>query len=295
HLWRRVCHRRHDSQLRWAGCRAPRSTRLRWLGCRGAGPLWRPAHRSRREGDEAHVTLLKALGLLGLGRDRVVRVPADSQGRMHASALPPLSGPTIVCLQAGNVNTGALDPTREIIVKAHEAGAWVHVDGTPGPRRERGQAHPMGRAGLSGTRGAACGDEPRIRRAVARAECQDNGLAFVRNPQHLRAALAARAASQADTGQRETGQSPPDPPRRARGVEVWAALRSLGRSGLADLIERCCQYAARFGEGLRGAGYEILNDVVLNQVLVHFGGDEATRRVIASVQAEGTLWAGPTV
>jgi glutamate/tyrosine decarboxylase-like PLP-dependent enzyme len=117
----------------------------------------------------------------------------------------------------------------------------------------------------------------------------------VREPDHVRAALAATAAYLVQGEQREPGQFTPESSRRARGVEVWAALRSLGRSGIEELVERCCQLAARFAEGLRTVGYEILNEVVLNQVLARFGDDEATRRVIAAVQAEGTLWAGPTV
>ena len=240
-------------------------------------------------GDEAHVTLFKELGLLGLGRDRVVRVPVDGQGRMRASALPPLSSTTIVCLQAGNVNTGAFDPIGEIIAQAREAGAWVHVDGAFGlwAAAAPSRAHLI--AGVGGADSWATDAHKYLNTPY------DSGLAFVRSPGHLRAALAASAAYLVQTEQREPGQYTPDTSRRARGVEIWAALRSLGRSGLADLIERCCQYAAHFAEGLRAAGFEILNDVALNQVLVRFGGDETTRRVIAAVQAEGTLWAGPTV
>jgi hypothetical protein len=123
----------------------------------------------------------------------------------------------------------------------------------------------------------------------------DSGLAFVREPDHLRAAHAATAAYLVQGEQREPGQFTPESSRRARGVEVWAALRSLGRSGIEELVERCCRLAVRFAEGLRAAGYEILKEVELNQVLARFGDDAATRRVIAAVQAEGTLWAGPTV
>ncbi len=122
----------------------------------------------------------------------------------------------------------------------------------------------------------------------------DSGLVFVRDPNHLRAAMSARAAYLIKGDQREPDEYVPELSRRGRGVEVWAALRSLGREGLADLIERTCVHAARFAEGLKAAGYEVLNDVVLNQVLVSFGDDETTRRVVASVQQDGTCWCGGT-
>jgi glutamate/tyrosine decarboxylase-like PLP-dependent enzyme len=123
----------------------------------------------------------------------------------------------------------------------------------------------------------------------------DSGIAFVREPEHLRAALSATAAYLVQGERREPMLYTPETSRRARGVEVWAALRTLGRSGVAELVERCCQHATRFAEQLGAAGYEILNDVVLNQVLVRFGDDATTRRVIGAVQQEGTLWVGPTV
>jgi glutamate/tyrosine decarboxylase-like PLP-dependent enzyme len=123
----------------------------------------------------------------------------------------------------------------------------------------------------------------------------DSGIVFVRDPQHLQAAMAVNAAYLVMGETREPEHFTPDFSRRARGIEVWAALRSLGRQGLADLIERTCCHATRFAEGLRDAGYDILNDVVINQVLVSFGDAEMTRRVIAAIQAEGTCWAGATV
>jgi glutamate/tyrosine decarboxylase-like PLP-dependent enzyme len=240
-------------------------------------------------GAEAHASLLKALGLLGFGRNRVVTVPADGQGRMRADALPPLSGPTIVCIQAGNVNTGAFDPAGEIIAGAHAAGAWVHVDGAFG----LWAAAAAGRAHLV----AGCGEADSWATDAHKwlNVPYDSGLAFVRDPESLRAAMAATAAYLTQSGQREPDQYTPEMSRRARGVEVWAALRSLGRDGLADLIERTCRYAARFAEGLQAAGFQILNEVALNQVLVSFGEPDVTRRVIAALQAEGTCWCGGTV
>jgi glutamate/tyrosine decarboxylase-like PLP-dependent enzyme len=240
-------------------------------------------------GEEVHVSVLKALSLLGLGRDRVVRVPVDGQGRMRADALPDLSSSTIICIQAGNVNTGAFDPAREICAAAHQAGAWVHVDGAFG----LWAATAPERAHLSS--GVEEADSWATDAHKWLNVPYDSGIAFCRNPEYLRAAMSTSAAYLVQDGIREPYQYTPEMSRRARGIEIWAALRSLGRSGLADLIERTCRYASRFAAGLSEAGYRILNEVVLNQVLVSFGDDETTRRVIAGVQADGTCWCGGTV
>lgn len=239
-------------------------------------------------GDEVHVSLLKALTMLGLGRDRIVRVPVDGQGRMRARALPVIAGPTIVCAQAGNVNSGAFDPVEQICAAAHAAGAWVHVDGAFG----LWAAAAPERAYL--TRGVEHADSWALDAHKWLNVPYDSGVAFVRRPEDLRSAMSASAAYLAETGQREPCHYTPEMSRRARGVEIWAALRALGRTGLADLIERTCRQAARFAAGLRDAGYDVLNDVVLNQVLVAFGDDETTRRVIAGVQSDGTCWCGGT-
>jgi glutamate/tyrosine decarboxylase-like PLP-dependent enzyme len=240
-------------------------------------------------GDEVHVSILKALTLLGLGRERVIRVPVDGQGRMRADALPPLDDNTLVCLQAGNVNTGAFDPAAEVIPQAKAAGAWVHVDGAFG----LWAAAAPERAHL--VNGYAAADSWAIDAHKWLNVPYDSGIVLVRDPRHLRAAMAVNAPYLVIGEAREPDHYTPEFSRRARGVEVWAALRSLGRQGLADLIERTCRHATRFAEGLRDAGYEILNDVVVNQVLVSFGDPEQTRRVIAGIQADGTCWAGGTV
>ncbi len=239
-------------------------------------------------GEEVHVSLLKALSMLGLGRDRVVRVPVDGQGRMRADALPEISGPTIVCIQAGNVNTGAFDPAGEICRTGRASGAWVHVDGAFGlwalaSHRYAYLAEGVQDADSWATDGHKWLNVP-----------QDSGLVFVREPEHLRAAMTATAAYLIEGEGREPSHYVPEMSRRARGVEIWAALRSLGRSGLAELVERTCRYASQFAEGLQDAGYEILNDVVLNQVLVSFGSPALTHRVIRRVQEEGTCWLGGT-
>ena len=240
-------------------------------------------------GEEAHSTLFKSLGLAGFGRNRVVRVPVDGQGRMRADAFPELSGPTIVCLQAGNVNTGAFDPASQIIPKAKAANAWVHVDGAFGlwAAATPQKAHWM--AGYADADSWATDAHKYLNTPY------DSGLAFVRFPDVLRAAMSVSAAYLPASESGDPANFTPELSRRARGIEVWAALHSLGRSGLADLVERTCRYAVCFADGLRAAGYTILNEVVFNQVLVTFGSDERTRRVIAGIQQDGTCWCGGTI
>ena len=239
-------------------------------------------------GAEAHVTLFKALAMLGLGRERVVRVPVDDQGRMRADALPALAGPAIICTQAGNVNTGAFDPFQEVCAWAHAAGAWVHVDGAFGLWATTAPERAYLTAGMMEADSWATDGHKWLNVSY------DSGLAFVREPAALRAAMAVSAAYLPEGARREPSWYTPEVSRRARGIEVWAALRSLGRTGIAELVERCCGYAARFAEGLRAAGYEVLNEVALNQVLVSFGDAETTRRVIAALQSDGTCWCGGT-
>ena len=241
-------------------------------------------------GAETHPTLYKALGVVGLGRNRVVKVPVDAHGRMRAEALPRIQGPTIVCVQAGNVNTGAFDPIGDICDVAHEAGAFVHVDGAFGlwARASAEQAH-LG-AGIE--KGDSWATDAHKWLNVP----YDSGIAFVRDGDALRAAMAVTADYlPTDTTNRNPSDYTPELSRRARGIEVWAALLALGRDGVEELVARHCRQARRFAEGLSAAGFEILNEVVLNQVLVAFGDAERTARVIAAIQAEGTCWAGITV
>ena len=241
-------------------------------------------------GAEAHPTLFKSLGLLGLGRNRVCIVPVDSQGRMRADALPSLTGPAIVCLQVGNVNTGSFDPIHEISQQAHKSGAWVHVDGAFGLWATAAASKAHLTTGIDDADSWATDAHKWLNVPY------DSGLAFVRDPEALRAAMAITAEYLPTTSSfRNPSDYAPELSRRARGVEVWAALRTLGRKGVADLIERTCRHARRFAEGLRDAGYRVLNEVVLNQVLVAFGDSETTNRIISEIQAEGTCWCGGTV
>ncbi|MDR3773182.1 MAG: pyridoxal-dependent decarboxylase [Terracidiphilus sp.] len=240
-------------------------------------------------GEEVHPSLLKALGLLGLGRKRVVRVPVDGQGRMRADELPHLDGMTILCLQAGNVNTGAFDPAAAICPAAREAGAWVHVDGAFGLWAAASPEYRKLTKGFElADSWATDGHKwPNIG--------YDCGIALVREPAALKGAMSVRAAYLETGGPREPSDYNPELSRRARGVELWAGLRSLGRQGMAALVERTSSHARRFAAGLKAAGFEVLNEVVINQVLVSFGDAEKTLRVIALLQAEGTCWCGSTV
>jgi glutamate/tyrosine decarboxylase-like PLP-dependent enzyme len=240
-------------------------------------------------GEEAHPTLTKAVAMLGLGRERVVRLPVDRQGRVRADSLPRLDGPSIVCLQAGNINTGAFDPMDVLVPEAREAGAWVHVDGAFGLWAAASPAlAPL-------ARGMALADSWATDAHKWLNVPYDSGLALLRDPEILRRAMSISAAYLPEEGRREPSHYTPELSRRARGIEIWMALKTLGRSGVAAMVERCCRHARRFAEGLAAAGYEILNDVVLNQVLVSFGSPERTRDVIARLQADGTCWCGGTV
>jgi glutamate/tyrosine decarboxylase-like PLP-dependent enzyme len=239
-------------------------------------------------GEEVHASVLKALSMLGLGRDRVVKVAVDGQGRMLANLIPPITGPTIICIQAGNVNTGAFDSAADICSIAGESNAWVHVDGAFGlwaaaaPHR----AHLV--QGIENADSWATDAHKWLNVPY------DSGLVFVRDIRYLKAAMSVSAAYLLESERRQPTSFVPEMSRRARGLEIWAALRSLGKSGIANLIEGCCKHAACFAEGLKAAGYQVLNEVVLNQVLVKFGSDELTRRVIRHIQEDGTCWCGET-
>ncbi|HUT70924.1 MAG TPA: aminotransferase class V-fold PLP-dependent enzyme [Desulfatiglandales bacterium] len=240
-------------------------------------------------GAEAHPSLFRALGLLGFGRERVVTVRVDGQGRMRPDAMPSVSPPAIVCIQAGNVNTGAFDPAGEICAIAREAGAWVHVDGAFGLWAAASPERAHLTAGFADADSWATDGHKWLNVPY------DSGIAFIRNPEFLRAALAFQATYLPQGESREPSQYTLEMSRRARGVELWAALRALGREGLAGLIERTCRHAARFAQGFDMAGYRVLNEVALNQVLVSFGDEEKTNRVIARIQADGTCWCGGSV
>jgi glutamate/tyrosine decarboxylase-like PLP-dependent enzyme len=244
--------------------------------------------------EEAHYTISTSVRLLGLGADRIRRIPTDSQGRMSApdlaATLKGIRGPCIVCAQAGNVNTGAFDHLSEIAGFAKDCGAWFHVDGAFG----LWAAVSPERAGF--LRGVEKADSVATDAHKWLNVPYDCGIAFCADEAAHRSAMSLAAAYILSTGgERDPHEFVPEESRRARSVPVYAAVRSLGRNGLTELVERTCRHARRFADALKAAGYEILNEVVLNQVLVSFGSPERTQRTIAAIQEDGTCWCGGTV
>jgi glutamate/tyrosine decarboxylase-like PLP-dependent enzyme len=271
-------------------------------GLQGAPPLTVITHQG------SHVTVYASLQMLGLGREgeRVRTIAADDQGRMRPDSLREvlgtIEGPTIVCAQAGNVNTGAFDPLDALIPIAHERGAWVHVDGAFGIWAA---AVPSMRDRM---RGYETADSWSTDAHKWLNVPYDSGLVFVRDRAAHHAAMTLGAEYYVETAgvDRDNYNWVPESSRRARGFTVLAALRSLGRSGLVDLIERDCVHARRMAGRLAAAPRtSILNEVVLNQVLVRFEGpagdgdgalgDARTRAIIDAVQRDGTCWLGGTV
>ena len=243
-------------------------------------------------GAEAHSAVLKALGLVGLGRDRARRLAVDEQGRIEPVDLPELRPPAIVCLQAGNVNSGASDPFPALIDWARSQGAWVHVDGAFGLWAA---ACPAVAAQVGGVQDADSWATDAHKWLNTTYDC---GVALVRDRTALEEAMASSAAY-LPPGDPAEGRDPmffgPQSSQRARGIEVWSVLASLGRQGVSDLVARTVELAQRFATSLSEAGASVLNDVVLNQVVVAFGDSDTTGTVIRRVQEEGTCWCGPTV
>lgn len=240
--------------------------------------------------EELHPTNLAALGYAGFGLDEVERCPVDSQGRIIPNSMPELDARTIVILQAGNINSGASDPFREICRKAKAAGAWVHVDGAFGlwaraARRTRAQLEGVELADSWSVDGHKWLNLPHDSAVYM---CRD--AAAVQDVFGVHATYLVRD----ERPQRQPNTLTPELSRRARGVEFWAALKHLGRSGVEDLIERSCAHANRFAEGLRAAGYVVMNEVALNQVVFRCETEADTRRALARIQESGTTWLGPT-
>jgi len=237
--------------------------------------------------EEAHSSIFKALALLGLGMDRVIKVPTDHNGRIKIDCLPELNSNTIVCIQAGNVNTGGID-NGQIIIEAKKKGAWVHVDGAFGlwagaSERKKHLTKHFELADSWATDGHKWLNVP-----------YDNGIVLCRDKEHLRKAMSMDGSYLDQSGVRVPYQYTPELSRRARAVDIWAAMRTLGKSGIDDLVTRSCLYAELFAHRLQEAGFEILNEVETNQVLVSFGSDEETIDVIKAIQQEGTCWVSGT-
>lgn len=241
-------------------------------------------------GEHAHATVRKALGLVGLGRDRVHVVPADDQGRMRAEHLPDLAGPVLVVAQAGEVSTGAFDPFDEIADWAAGRDAWLHVDGAFG----LWAAVDPSRSAL--VRGLERADSWATDAHKWLNVTYDSGLVLVREPGTLRRSFFATADYlPPDPGGRvEPGHMTPQTSQRARVVEVWAVLRTLGREGLVHLVGEACAHARLVAGELTAGGLRVLNDVVLNQVLVAGRDAASTRALLAAVHDDGRIWCGPT-
>ncbi len=240
-------------------------------------------------GEEIHASMLKALALAGLGTENLIKVPTDEQGRIIAEKLPEIGDSTIICLQAGNVNTGAIDPIKEICLRAKEKGAWVHIDAAFGMWA---RVSPKFADQIEGCELA---DSWAIDLHKWLNVPYDSGLVVCKDPNMLRAAMSINADYLPEMVEREPYYFTPEMSRRARGTEVWAALYAMGRSGLVELVERCCKLARLFSENLKQAGFQILNEVNLNQVLVSFEDAETTNRIIKRIQEDGTCWCGGTV
>jgi glutamate/tyrosine decarboxylase-like PLP-dependent enzyme len=246
-------------------------------------------------GGKRHVTIDRALRLLGLGSEAAIRVETDGQGRMRAQALAEamrtVKGPAIVCAQVGEVNTGAVDPLPDIADLCADAGAWLHLDGAFGLWAS---ASPSLRPLVAGVERADSWATDAHKWLNVPYDC---GLAFVADPHAHRAAmrLVAEYLVVDEKATRDAMDWTPEFSRRARGFAVYAALRSLGRSGVAELVDRCCRHARTFGDELsRLPGCEILNEIVLNQVLFRFGDDATTSAVLAAVQESGEAWMSGT-
>lgn len=240
--------------------------------------------------EESHPTVYKSLAMLGLGRNRVTKVPTDEQGRMDMAGFPELKDNTIIITQAGNINSGSFDPIGEICDLAHQKNAWVHVDGAFGLWAMASKKLSHLGAGLEKADSWATDAHKWLNVPY------DSGLAFVKNEHALKAAMAITAAYlPTENAGRNPSDYTPELSRRARGIDVYAVLRHLGSGGVEELVDRCCACATRFAELFDAAGFEVMNDVVLNQVVVSFGSEALNLAILDAVQKEGTCWVGQTI
>jgi glutamate/tyrosine decarboxylase-like PLP-dependent enzyme len=245
-------------------------------------------------GEERHETVDVALRFLGLGEQRSIVVPADDQGRIRLDALTDTlaqvgNNPLIVCLQAGNVHSGAFDPIAAAVDLAHQYGAWVHVDGAFGLWAAASAQYRHLVAGVERADSWASDAHKTLNVPY------DSGLAIVAKAEVMYAAMGVHAAYLIQDERPDPFSTVPEFSRRARGFTVWAALRSLGRHGVAEMVERFCRHARRFAAGLAEMdGVRVVNDVVFTQVCVSFGADEVTREVAARLLKEGTAWMTPS-
>lgn len=237
-------------------------------------------------GAEAHSSVFKALAILGLGRERVELVPVDEQGRMRADKLPPLDDNTLLILQAGNVNSGSFDPMDELCDAANKAGAWVHVDGA------------------FGLWAAASANKKYLTKGIEKADSwsvdghktlntpYDCGIVICKDRNAMITAMQASGDYILYSDQRDGMLYSPDMSRRGRAVELWATLKLLGKSGVEELVDGLCERAAQFSEEIKAEGFNVLNEVVFNQVLVTCDSDEETMATLRYLQKSGECWCG---
>jgi glutamate/tyrosine decarboxylase-like PLP-dependent enzyme len=240
-------------------------------------------------GEQAHASVFKALSILGIGKEQIERVPVDSQGRMDTGRMPELDDRTILIKQAGNVNSGAFDPFDEICDRASGVGAWVHIDGAfglwaAGSRSKKYLTHGIEKADSWAVDAHKTLNAP-----------YDCGIVLCRNREALVTAMHLSGSYIQYSEKRDGFLYTPDMSRRARGVELWATLRSLGRSGVEQLVDGLCDRAVQFADGLRNEGFRILNDVVFNQVLVACETPEQTKTTLENIQKSGECWCGGAV
>jgi glutamate/tyrosine decarboxylase-like PLP-dependent enzyme len=237
-------------------------------------------------GDEAHSSVFKALAILGLGRERVELVPVDEQGRMRTDSVPPLDNNTLLILQAGNVNSGSFDPINKLCDMANKAGAWVHVDGAFG----LWAAASTSKRNL--TKGIEKADSWSVDGHKTLNTPYDCGIVICKDRNAMITAMQASGDYILYSDQRDGMLYSPDMSRRGRAVELWATLKLLGKSGVEELVDGLCERASQFADEIKVAGFNVLNDVVFNQVLVTCDSPEETASTLRNLQQSGECWCG---
>lgn len=237
-------------------------------------------------GEQAHGTVFKALALLGLGKERVEKVPVDSEGRIIVDKLPKPDSSTLVIIQAGNVNTGAFDPIGEICDIANDAGAWVHIDGAFGlwAAASKNKQHL--------THGLEKADSWSVDAHKTLNSPYDCGIILCKKREALVSAMQATGSYIQYSQNRDGMLYTPEMSRRARSVELWATLKFLGRQGVGELVDGLCELALQFSRKLSANGFNILNDVVFNQILVSCDTPEKTESTLENIQNSGECWCG---
>ncbi len=240
--------------------------------------------------EESHPTVYKSLAMLGFGRNRVTKVPTDAQGRIDMAQFPEVKDNSIIITQAGNINSGSFDPIGDICDRVADKNAWVHVDGAFGLWAMASNQYKHLGLGIEKADSWATDAHKWLNVPY------DSGLAFVKNEHALKAAMAITASYlPSENAERNPSDYTPELSRRARGIDIYAVLRHLGQAGVAELVERCCSCAQRFADHFEAAGFEVMNDVVLNQVVVCFGSEEKNLKIMEAIQQDGTCWAGQTI